>query len=41
MKIELIDDILKSDDINMDGYISYNEYVFARKRDEKENKSPK
>lgn len=31
---ELIDDILREDDMNKDGYISYIEYVFARRRAE-------
>merc|ERR1712150_338984 len=33
---ELIDDILKEDDQNNDGYISYLEYAFARRREDKE-----
>ena len=33
---DIIDQILKEDDFNRDGYLSYLEYVFARRRDELE-----
>jgi hypothetical protein len=36
--LDLIDDILKEDDKNNDGYISYIEYVFARRRENEEVK---
>lgn len=34
--LEIIDGILKDDDLDQDGYLSYLEYVFARRRDEQE-----
>ena len=32
---DIIDEILKEDDFNGDGYLSYLEYVLARRRDQK------
>jgi hypothetical protein len=37
--IDIIDEILKEDDINGDGYLSYLEYVFARRRDDSNDRT--
>lgn len=33
---DIIDEILKEDDFNNDGYLSYLEYALARRRDDQE-----
>ena len=37
---ELIDEIMNEDDANNDGYLSYLEYVSARRRDDQEEVKP-
>ena len=38
---EIVDTVLEEDDLDDDGYLTYPEYVFARKREEAREKSEK
>jgi hypothetical protein len=33
----MIDEIMREDDINRDGYLSYLEYVFARRKEDRKH----
>ena len=39
--VEIVDTVLEEDDLDDDGYLTYAEYVFARKREEAREKSEK
>ena len=38
---EIVDTVLEEDDLDDDGYLTYPEYVFARKREEARDRSEK
>ena len=39
--LEIVDTVLEEDDLDDDGYLTYPEYVFARKREEARERSEK